>query len=186
MSVPEFIATIPATEGAVMPVPGSGLSIQEIESRYIWSVQPDRTHRLDRFTKTVFKQTPNMGQMLINNECRLLQLWPHKSYLLSDNPTLPLTITSFESIMTDISHGFCELSLGGERAFDFIKLYVTVNLNSENYRDSRHLRCCLGQYSILLWWDDSKEIHILVDRSYAQSFRDFLNHLMQHHDWNIS
>jgi len=182
--VPESILTNPATEGAAMPVSASGLSIYEVETRRIWSVQANQANSLGTFITTVFNANPQPGRMLLCDRLRLLQLWPHKAYLLSDLPKLTSTIATFETMLTDISFGFCELSLSGDLVFDFVKPYVSVDLSSTNLRESRNLRCRFGQYSILLWWDDPAELRILVDRSYAQSFRSYLEHLMQRHDWN--
>jgi len=184
--VPESNLISPATEEATLPIPASYLSICEIESQQIWSVQGNRIHSLNAFIASVFGENSQIDRMLHCDECRLLQLWPHKAYLLSDHQTLPLVAVPFESNLTDISHGFCELNLTGESALAFIELYVSVNMNSARLRESRQIRCRFGQYSILLWWDDVDDIRILVDRSYAQSFKNYLVHLMQRHEWNLS
>ena len=114
---------------------------------------------------------------------RLLQLWPHKLYLLSDVSELAAEFSVFESMITDIRHGFCELSLGGKNVFDFIKLYLSTDLNATRISESKQLRCLLGQYQIIMWWDDIEDIRLIIDRSYAQSLRNYLVHLMQRHEW---
>ena len=167
-----------------MPVPASGLAIEEKETRRIWSVQGNRAQHLSRFISAVFGEDSPPRRMLSTDNYRLLQLWPHKAYLLSDLQTPPTATAGFEPILTDISFALCELSLSGERVFDFVKPYLSVDLNSSSLRTSHHLRCRFAQYSILLWWDNANDLRILLDRSYAQSFRYFLEHLMQRHDWN--
>jgi len=107
---------------------------------------------------------------------RLFKLWPHKSYLLSAESSLPGSLSDLAPMMTDISHGFCELSLTGSTALEFLSSYISVDLDPR-VTTNRCLRCLLGHYPIILWWDVVSEIHMLVDRSYTQSFCDYLETL---------
>ncbi len=158
--------------------PDSGLALCEIAERYLWSIQPGRRDNLDAFTTAVFATAPRHGEVLQIDSLRLLQLWPHKAYLLSSTPELPRAATDFSDIMTDISHGFSEFRVDGELALDFLGHYCSANLAGQCGEEIRSLRCLLGQYPILLWWDDIADIRLLTDRSYAQSFHDYLANLM--------
>jgi sarcosine oxidase gamma subunit len=82
-------------------------------------------------------------------------------------------------MVTDISHGICELSLVGDQALDFLGNHTSANLKDPRVTETRNLRCLLGQYPVILWWDQVADIRLLVDRSYAQSLCDYLKHLMQ-------
>ncbi len=77
-----------------------------------------------------------------------------------------------------IIFGFCEFRLGGEQALDFLGSYSSASLTEHGGSAKRSLRCLLGQYPVVLWWDDSANVRLLVERSYAQSFYDYLASLM--------
>ena len=157
----------------------SGLSICEIEERHLWSVQANRNCDLAVFAKTVFGDALQFGEMLAADPLRLLHLWPHKAYLLSAQPELPDSLHQFSSMLTDISHGFCELGLAGGQALEFLAGHASADLTQTRIAESRNLRCLLGQYQVTLWWDRLDDIRILVDRSCAISFCDYLEHLLQ-------
>jgi hypothetical protein len=54
-----------------------------------------------------------------------------------------------------------------------------VNLNTAPISEAQVVRAGLGQFETLLWWEQRDTIHMLIDRSYAQSFGDYLNNLSQ-------
>jgi hypothetical protein len=174
----ELIQRQTVTHGGAMQSPDSSLVLTEITQRYLWSVQPGRQDNLARFTETVFDTAPRPGEVLKMDSLRLLQLWPHKAYLLSSTPRLPRRLDGFSGIMTDIGHGYCEFSLGGEHALDFLGNYTSANPVDQGGGAKRSLRCLLGQYPVLLWWDDIADIRQLVERSLAQSYYDYLTSLM--------
>lgn len=167
-----------ATASTTSQVIDSGLSLVEIENRYLWSIQANREFDLRAFSQAIFAETLQFGKMLSLNSLRLIHLWPHKAYLLSSEITLPEALSEYASMMTDIGHGFCELSLGGRTVLEFLDNYTSVDLMNPNITRTRNLRCLLGQYQIILWWDDSCDIRILVDRSYVLSFCEYLEQLI--------
>lgn len=168
-----------ATIHGTSRVANSGLSIAEIEDRCLWSIQANRKYDLPAFAETIFGATPEFGKMLCTDALRLVQLWPHKAYLISAQASLPTSLDEFSSMLTDIGHGFCELSLVGEQVIEFLDNYSSTDLKEAGIVATRNLRCRLGQYPIILWWDQPDDIRILIDRSYAQSFCDYLEQLMQ-------
>ncbi len=155
----------------------SNLSLREINIQGLWSVQSNARHKLDAFSKTVFDQTLTFGTMLKTDDFRLIRLWPRAAYLLSDDYALADSVSHFDSMITDISHGFIDLSLSGDNALAFINDYCSADINQPAIVDARTLRTRLGQFDILLWWDDITDIRILIDRSYAQSFASYLQSL---------
>ncbi len=166
------------TDGGVIQSPNSSLVLNEIVDRFLWSVQPDHKGNLSVFTEAVFATAPRPGEVLKKDSLRLLYLWPHKAWLISSTAELPHTVDDFCGIMTDISHGYCEFRLGGEHTLEFLGSYSSANPADQCAGAKRSLRCLLGQYPVLLWWDDIADIRLLVDRSYAQSFYDYLASLM--------
>jgi len=174
----ELIERETVTDGSIFQSPHSNLALNEITDRFLWSIQAKRQDNLDAFAVAVFATAPRPGVVLQMESLRLIQLWPHKAYLLSSTPELPRAVGDFSGIMTDIGHGFCEFRLGGEHALDFLGNYCSTDLASQCGGERRSLRCLLGQYPILLWWDDIADVRLLVDRSYAQSFYDYLGNLM--------
>ena len=155
----------------------SDLSLREIDVRGLWSIQSNATYNLDSFSKAGFNQTLAFGAMLKTDGLRLIRLWPQAAYLLSDDYALPDSITHFDSMITDISHGFIELILSGGNAPAFINDYCSADISQPAIVNAGTLRTRLGQFDILLWWDDITDIRILVDRSHAQSFVSYLQSL---------
>lgn len=160
----------------------SGFVLTEINTRFLWSIQADNRQDLVEFTQAIFAEKAQFGNMLTRDSLRLLQLWPSKAYLLYDHPALPDPLQEFSSMLTDISHGMSELSLVSDQSLDFLNHHTSVNLQDPRIADSRSVRCLLGQYPVIIWWDQISDIRLLIDRSYAQSLRDYLNHLLQRWD----
>jgi len=174
----ELIELETVTDGSAIQSPDSSLALNEIADRFVWSVQPDHRGNLNAFTETVFNTAPRSGEVLKMDSLRLLYLWPHKAWLLSSSAQLPRAVDDFSAIMTDIGHGYCEFRLCGEHALDFLGSYSSTNPAEQCGDLQRSLRCLLGQYQVLLWWDECDDIRLLVERSYARSFYDYLASLM--------
>jgi hypothetical protein len=101
------------TDGGVAEAPNANLA--------------DRQRSLDSFMQAVFVSATRPGEVLAKDSLRLLQLWPHKAWLLASNTGLPGALDDFSDIMTDIGHGFCEFRLAGEQALDFLGSYTSAN-----------------------------------------------------------
>lgn len=166
-----------ATTGLAAQWKDAGITLTETKGYGLWSIHDNRDHGISKLTQAVFGETPSPGKMLTNHSFRLIHLWPHKAYLRSTESSLPEPLDDLNSMVTDISHGFCELSLFGNNPFEFLNSYTSADLTDTSTAASCDLRCLLGQYPIILWWDDTAEVRILVDRSYAQSFCDYLARL---------
>lgn len=184
--MPESIEIHGATGGLIKPMPDSDLSVHETNGLHIWSVQSNHLHSLKDYFQEKFSAKLRTGQMLLLDDWRLIQVSPGRAFLITAKPTLPPTSARYETMLTDVSHGYCELCLSGKQSFDFTSLYLSADLNKVASMDTNSLRCRFGQYNCLLYWDDIDQVRILIERSYAQSFRDYLNHLMLRHDWKSS
>lgn len=153
------------------------LDLKEISQRGLWSIRSNANHDLNGFAGVVFNQQLKFGEMITAGSLRLIQLWPQAAYLISDEQVLPDSVSAFDTMVTDIGHGFCEFSLSGDRAVSFLNDYTSVDLNQNNISSNRTVRTRLGQFQTLLWWDEATDIRILVDRSYAQSLVDYLQNI---------
>ena len=184
VSIDQF-AIDAATDGSTLRSENADLTITEIEIRSLWEIQGNHQQNLAEFVMAVFSEPVPTGSMLSADDQRLLKLWPQRAWLLSNCQSLPPEVTSYEALMTDISHGVCEFRLGGEHAWAFLDSYTSVDLAAPMGAGCR--RCLLGQYALVLWWDDSGgigDIHLLIERSYAQSFFDYLGQLMMR--WRVT
>lgn len=81
----------------------------------------------------------------------------------------------------DISHGLTHLRLRGVEALHFVALYTTADLHGPALRQVRVVRTKLNQYTCAIWWENTRDIHILTDRSMAQSLCDHLRVLSLRH-----
>jgi len=151
--------------------------LERCEIAGLWSLQGNRATTLAEVIETLFATGGRSGEPLQCAGLGLLPLWPHRALLQTAEATLPAQAAKFAPLLTDISHGYSKFRLGGEQAFDFIASYVSVNIAA--LRDAPACRRCrLGQYTVILWWDERQEIHLLLERSYAQSFADHIDALI--------
>ena len=138
----------------------------------LWSVRANASHDFNHFSESLFNQGIQFGEMLADDNLRLIQLWPDAAYLFSEQLELPAIVSEFENMITDISHGFCLIKLTGENALTFVNNYCSADIIA-----NQCLRASLGHYQILTWWNNSDEVQLLVDRSYSHSFIDYLGAL---------
>jgi heterotetrameric sarcosine oxidase gamma subunit len=171
-----------ATDGRTLHSENADLILTEIEILSLWSIQGNHQQDLAEFVMAIFSESVAACGMTSAGDLRLLKLWPQRAWLLAHRHSLPAEIAAFEALMTDISHGLCEFRLGGEHAWAFLASYTSVDLASPVGSGCR--RCLLGQYPLVLWWDNIGDIHLLIERSYAQSFFDYLAQLMTR--WRVS
>jgi hypothetical protein len=150
-----------ATAGSTLRSENADLTLTEIEIIALWSIQGNYQQDLADFVMAVFSESVAACGMTSTDDLRLLKLWPQRAWLLAHR------------------HGLCEFRLGGEHAWAFLGSYTSVDLAAPVGSGCR--RCLLGQYPLVLWWDDiggARDIHLLIERSYAQSFFDYLAQLM--------
>jgi sarcosine oxidase gamma subunit len=171
-----------ATAGSTLRSENADLALTEIEILSLWSIQGNHQQDLAEFVMAVFADAVPAGGMASAGGLRLLKLWPQRAWLLAHRHSLPAEVAAFEALMTDITHGVCEFRLGGEHAWAFLGSYTSVDLAAPLDTDCR--RCLLGQYPLVLWWDDIGDIRLLIERSYAQSFYDYLAQLMAR--WRVT
>lgn len=81
----------------------------------------------------------------------------------------------------DVSHGLTHLRLRGVEALHFLAHYTTADLHSSRLRLTRAVRTRLNHFDCAIWWSNTRDVHIVTDRSLAQSFCDHLRTLAQRH-----
>jgi hypothetical protein len=150
------------------------LFLSELNGVGLWSLRPNASQDIQAFATGVFDQQLRFGEMINAEGMRLIQLWPNAAYFITEQISLPESAAAFESMLTDISHGFCDFNLSGDRAIPFLNDYTTTDLGQMAISDKRVLRTRLGQFQAVLWWDELTDIHMLIDRSYARSFCHYL------------
>jgi heterotetrameric sarcosine oxidase gamma subunit len=171
-----------ATAGSMLRSENADLTLTEVEILSLWSIQGNHQQDLAKFVMAVFSESVPACGMTSTGGLRLLKLWPQRAWLLAHRHSLPAEVAAFETLMTDITHGVCEFRLGGEHAWPFLGSYTSADLSAPVGSGCR--RCLLGQYPLVLWWDDIGDIRLLIERSYAQSFFDYLAQLMTR--WRVT
>ena len=180
--MPELIKTLDTNIDSVNLTPNNALTLYKTSTLHIWSIQSNKFHSLREYFHAAFNTEPQFKKMFFHDKYRLIQLSPTRAYLIFENPTLPHTTKNYLTMLTDVSHGYCELCLSGPQCFEFVSLYVSADLTKAVMQNTGYIRCRFGQYSCLFYWDDHHQIRILIERSYAQSLHDYLNCLILRHE----
>ena len=110
------------------------------------------------------------GQVRTDADTLMLRLWPSTLWASGSSPNDDIR-------STDISHGMTHLRLRGVEALHFIAHYTRADLHETEIRRSRAVRTRLNHYDCALWWTNTRDIHIVTDRSMAQSLVDHLRAL---------
>lgn len=115
------------------------------------------------------------GQALQSDVSLQLRLWPDTIWASGAQPGAPVRAT-------DISHSMTHFRLRGVEALHFLANYTRADLFEAKVRQSRAIRTGLNHYDCVIWWANTRDIHLLIDRSVAQSFVEHLQFLTQRHD----
>ncbi len=106
---------------------------------------------------------------------RLLRLWPDTIWAIGVHPD-----GNFREV--DLSHGQTHLRLRGVEALHFIDLYTYADLFAVPVRAAKAMRTRLNHFDIVIWWTNTRDVHVVAERSLAQSFCDHLNALALRHN----
>ena len=82
----------------------------------------------------------------------------------------------------DVGHGLTRFRLRGVEALHFLGHYNSADLHAAPIRRARAIRTGINHFDTALWWPNTRDVHILVERSLAQSFADHLRALALRHD----
>jgi hypothetical protein len=149
------------------------LSCTENTATNIYLVQSNYRYNIDEVAAVIMGQHIALGHMITGRDMRMLQLMPNRAFLLFES-SLPDSVFEFRTQLTDIGHGMTELCISGDMPLEFLNAYCSVDIKRSSIRQVKTVSTRLGHYSVFLWWDNESEIHILLERSYARSFRDYL------------
>jgi len=149
------------------------LQFEPVDIAGLWSLQGNRRTPLADLVGALFASGAQPDAPLQGDGLCLLPLWPHQAYLLADQATAPAAAGAFEPLLTDIAHGHRRFRLRGEQAFDFAASYLSADITALRHAPACR-RCRLGQYTPILWWDDHRDLQLLLERSYAESFADYI------------
>jgi hypothetical protein len=104
-----------------------------------------------------------------------LRFWPDMIWLNG----LPSNVSNHA---VDISHGMAHFSLRGVEALHFIAHYTTANVFDAPISKAQAIRTMINHYPCVIWWENTRHVHLVTDRSLAQSFADHLRTLAVRHD----
>lgn len=104
-----------------------------------------------------------------------LRLWPDKLWLEGQQDSHNLRIV-------DISHGLVHFRLRGIEALHMIADYSTVDLFAPPVRKSQAARTSINGHDCVVYWDSTRDVHVVLDRSLAQSFVDMIRELAVRRD----
>ena len=127
---------------------------------------------LDIYEVSEAKCMPAMGCKGQIGPMLALRHWPTHIWVVGES------VVPVEGAI-DISHGHAVLRLRGPGALHFLADYTSADLRATKVRNAGTLRCALGHYAVVLWWDITRDVHIAVERSVAQSLVDHLKLLVQ-------
>jgi heterotetrameric sarcosine oxidase gamma subunit len=154
-----------------------GLILSEVINRWLWVIQPNAQFNLNQFSRQIFNQDIKSGEVITNQQSRLICVSPRNALLLSSDTQAHSSFPGFDAMATDVSHGYCELNLSGKNAKRFLNSYISADFDRTDTLKAGALRCLLGQYDLWLWWDDIEQIHLIVERSFSLSFVEYLKAL---------
>lgn len=108
-----------------------------------------------------------VGNARINLDGWSLRVRPSAAWTSGDTPA-----GEFSSV--EIGHGLTHLRLRGVEALHFLGRYTCVDLFAAPLRQVKTARTRLNQYDCTIWWTNTRDVHLLIARSLAQSFCDHL------------
>ena len=127
---------------------------------------------LDIHESAEAEDMPTLGSKDQVGPILMVRHWPRHMWLIGEH------LAPTDGVI-DISHGYAVLRLRGPGALLFLADYTSADLRSFSVRSAGTVRCALGPYAVVLWWDITRDIRIAIERSIAQSLVDHLKLLVQ-------
>ncbi len=136
-----------------------------------------RVSETDQFCRSVVRQNVSTGDMANSNDLLILRFSPFSIYLVTKQASLENINAEFRNRLTDVSHGKCMLSAAGDSVMDFLRDYCSEDPFASQSAERGMLKTRFIDYDLVIWWRSGNEANLLIDRSYALSFVDFLHSL---------
>ena len=129
----------------------------------------------NRFCKLVTHRDVGTGETALADTLLLLRYSPFSTYIVSEQLKLEDFNSAHRDQLTDVSHGKCVLCFQGDAILNLFADYCSTDLFSGQNDEFQMVKTRFIDYEITIWWNSDVEINLLIDRSYAQSFVDFLH-----------
>ncbi len=133
---------------------------------------------LDRFCHDTVGRHVDQGAFASTGNTVWLRFSPWAMYMVSQKPVQLDFNPESPGTGTDISHGKCLLTLQGASVLPFVGDYCSVDIFSDPTTRNKMAKTRFMEYEIVLWWTTETRLDLLVDRSYAQSFLEFVQSLL--------
>lgn len=155
---------------------GRELFISENQTS-VFEVQFRTMEELDQFCHSIMQRNVGTGEMAIADNILLLRFSPFSTYIVWRQQKLENFKTEHQDHLTDITHGKCALVVQGDSVLDFLGDYCSTDILSVHDRNFGMIKTRFIDYELAIWWDSKDRINLMVDRSYALSFVEFLHSL---------
>ncbi len=132
---------------------------------------------LDQFSQSKFGQIVETGTFAICGDAQILRFSPFSIYVVSRNTETDDQYSDQVNNLTDLSHGKCLLTFDGDQVLTFFRDYCLVDLMGENVPKQALIKTLFSDYEIVLWSFSEDHLDLLIDRSFAESFVDFVRML---------
>ena len=129
----------------------------------------------NRFCKLVTHRNVGKGKTALADTLLLLRYSPFSTYIVSEQLKLEDFNSAHQDQLTDVSHGKCVICIQGNAILNLFADYCSTDLFAGQNDEFQMVKTRFIDYEITIWWNSDVEINLLIDRSYAQSFVDFLH-----------
>ncbi len=140
----------------------------------VFEVQFGTMEELDQFCHSVIQRIVGTGEMAVADNMLLLRFSPFSTYVVWRHQKLENSETEHQDHLTDITHGKCVLTVQGDSVLKFFADYCSTDLLSAHDRNFGMIKTRFIDHELTIWWDSNDQINVMIDRSYALSFVDFL------------
>ncbi len=184
----ESISAIRNREGEIKrlnSVSQVGINVREISGSNKINIQSHLS------AETLFKSPEKSSSFDIEGQChyfnfsfgRVFWLGPHE-WLISTNND-PREIAAYyndnfsnDIALSDVTDGYCELSLEGESLLKILKQAMTCDLKDFNLEEDTESNQCVqtnfAKMPVVFWKNSKLSVNLLVRRSYADYLIDWL------------
>ncbi len=179
----EFLNVEKAVKDTSFDQDGRTILIDE-NQKFVVQGQFRSPQKLDEFCQSILPKTMEVGGVVILDDTAYLRFSPYAIYVVSDRMMLDDFAKEYQNNFTDLSHGKCMLIIRGNGVFDIFLDYSAADLMNYSGAGQSMVKTRFIDYEVVLWWAANDQIQLLIDRSYAQSFVDFLSSLIVRQNLN--
>ena len=145
---------------------------------FVFEGQFRSKNELDHICHSITHLDIQPGQMAASNGILLLRFSPFSVYVLLEQQQLAEFSTEHRENFFDISHGKCMLTIQGELILESIGDYCSTDIFCSRVLQNQMVKTRFIDYELIFWWHRSDKVNLLIDRSYLQSFVEFIRSLI--------